>query len=132
MTSNDKVYYATGRRKTSSARVFLKPGTGQITVNGRAVAEHLKRRSSQMIMFQPIAALALENKFDITITVVGGGESGQAGAIRHGIARALATYDDANRPTLKKAGLLVRDSREVERKKYGLAGARRRYQYSKR
>ena len=130
--SAEKVFYATGRRKTSAARVFLKPGTGKITINGKTVPEYLPRRSSQMIMVQPLATLEQSDKFDIDITVAGGGETGQAGAIRHGIARALVAFEEANRGTLKKAGYLTRDARMVERKKYGLAGARRRFQYSKR
>jgi small subunit ribosomal protein S9 len=130
--SAEKVFYATGRRKTSAARVFLKPGSGKITINGKTVPEYLCRRSSQMIMAQPLATLESNDKFDIDITVAGGGETGQAGAIRHGIARALVAFEEANRGTLKKAGYLTRDARMVERKKYGLAGARRRFQYSKR
>ena len=130
--SAEKIFYATGRRKTSAARVFLKPGTGKITINGKSVPEYLPRRSSQMIMVQPLATLESSDKFDIDITVAGGGETGQAGAIRHGIARALVAFEEANRGTLKKAGYLTRDARMVERKKYGLAGARRRFQYSKR
>lgn len=128
----EKIYYATGRRKTSSARVFLKPGSGKIMINGHKADEYLKRLQSKMVILQPFEAINQNNKFDIEATVVGGGENGQTGAIRLGIARALTAYDPVNRPPLKKAGLLTRDPREVERKKYGKAGARRRYQYSKR
>lgn len=130
--ATDKIYYATGRRKTSSARVFLKPGSGKITINGFKAEEYLKRRQSKMVILQPFEAISMNGKFDIEATVAGGGENGQTGAIRLGIARALTAYDVANRPPLKKAGFLTRDPREVERKKYGKAGARRRYQYSKR
>lgn len=127
-----KFYYATGRRKTSSARVFLKPGSGQITINGRPVEGYLSRPTSRMVISQPFNVTSNQNKFDAYVTVSGGGESGQAGAIRHGISRALVAFDEELRNPLKKAGYLTRDSRMVERKKYGKAGARRRYQYSKR
>ena len=128
----DKVYYATGRRKSSSARVFMKPGKGSLTINGLKAEEYLKRMQSKMVIQQPFDVVNMLNKFDAFITVVGGGENGQTGAIRLGIARALTAFDAALRPALKKAGYLTRDPREVERKKYGKAGARRRYQYSKR
>ncbi|HRK08053.1 MAG TPA: 30S ribosomal protein S9 [Pseudobdellovibrionaceae bacterium] len=127
-----KFYYATGRRKTSAARVFLKPGSGKLTINGRPVDIYLSRKTSRMVIQQPLMATSNQGKFDAFITVAGGGESGQAGAIRLGISRALCAFDEALRPTLKKAGYLTRDQRMVERKKYGLAGARKRYQYSKR
>jgi len=130
--SKEKVYYATGRRKTSTARVFLKPGSGKIEVNGRGLVEHIKRSTSQTIALQPLELINALKKFDLFITVAGGGEAGQAGAIRHGISRALIIYDETLRDSLKKAGFLTRDPRMVERKKYGLAGARKRYQYSKR
>lgn len=127
-----KFFYATGRRKTSAARVFLRPGSGKITVNGKPLDTYLSRPTSRMVVVQPFAILSQNGKFDIFVTVAGGGESGQAGAIRHGVSRALVAFDEANRSPLKKAGFLTRDPRMVERKKYGKAGARRRYQYSKR
>jgi small subunit ribosomal protein S9 len=130
--SKEKVYYATGRRKTSAARVFLKPGTGQISVNGKKLEEHIKRSTSQVLVKQPLELLNVLNKFDLQITVAGGGEAGQAGAIRHGISRVLTIFDETSRGALKKAGFLTRDPRMVERKKYGRAGARARFQYSKR
>jgi small subunit ribosomal protein S9 len=130
--SEEKIFYATGRRKCSSARVFLKPGTGQIKINGRGLEAYLKRDASRMIMYQPLDLTEKKSDVDLYITVSGGGESGQAGAIRHGIARALCLYDETLRPALKKAGYITRDPRMVERKKYGIRGARRRFQYSKR
>lgn len=128
----EKVYYATGRRKTSSARVFLKPGKGNLEINGEKSDAYLKRMQSKMVIQQPFETVNMPGKFDAFITVAGGGENGQTGAIRLGIARALTAFDPALRPALKKAGFLTRDPREVERKKYGKSGARRRYQYSKR
>jgi small subunit ribosomal protein S9 len=128
----DKIFYATGRRKTSSARIFLKPGTGKLVINGKKADEYLKRLQSKMVIQQPFDVISMNNKFDVDATVVGGGENGQTGAIRLGIARALTAVDTTFRSLLKKAGYLTRDPREVERKKYGKAGARRRYQYSKR
>ena len=130
--AENKVYYATGRRKTSAARVFLKPGSGKITVNNRKSDEYISNATAHMIIFQPFQATNLKDKFDAYITVTGGGVAGQAGAIRHGIARALLLVDDANRSPLKKAGYLTRDSRMVERKKYGKHQARRSPQFSKR
>lgn len=127
-----KFFYATGRRKTSAARVFLRPGSGKITVNGKPLDTYLSRPTSRMVVVQPFGVISQNGKFDIFVTVSGGGESGQAGAIRHGVSRALVAFDEANRGLLKKAGFLTRDPRMVERKKYGKAGARRRYQYSKR
>lgn len=127
-----KFYYATGRRKTSAARVFLKPGSGKITINGKPAEGYLSRPTSRMVIVQPFQITSNSNKFDVFVTVAGGGESGQAGAIRHGISRALVAYDEQMRGELKKAGFLTRDPRMVERKKYGKAGARRRFQYSKR
>lgn len=127
-----KFYYATGRRKTSAARVFLKPGSGKITVNGKPADVYLSRPTSRMVIVQPFAITSNQNKFDVYVTVSGGGESGQAGAIRHGISRALVAFDEGMRSPLKKAGFLTRDPRMVERKKYGKAGARARFQYSKR
>lgn len=128
----EKVFYATGRRKSSSARVYLKPGSGKMTVNGLPSDEYLKRLQQRMVVVQPFETINGLGKFDVNVTVEGGGESGQMGAIRLGIARALTAFDAELRPPLKKAGYLTRDPREVERKKYGKAGARRRYQYSKR
>lgn len=128
----EKFFYATGRRKTSSARVFLKPGKGQITINGKKADDYLRRLQSRMVIQQPIDLLNQTDKFDLKITVAGGGESGQAGAIRHGITRALIAFNPEFKTVLKKAGYVTRDPRMVERKKYGLAGARRRFQYSKR
>ena len=128
----DKYFYATGRRKTSSARIYMKPGTGQMQVNGRAFTEYVKRKTSQMIALQSLNLVESVNKFDVMVTVIGGGEAGQAGAIRLGIARALIAFDPTLRSTLKAAGFLTRDPRMVERKKYGKSGARKRYQYSKR
>ncbi len=130
--TTEKIHYATGRRKTSSARVFLKPGKGQMTINGRTVDEYFKRPSSKAHMNFPLELTSQKEKLDVKVTVKGGGESGQAGAIRHGISWALIRYDENFRDALKKAGLLTRDSRMVERKKYGLKGARKASQYSKR
>lgn len=127
-----KSYYATGRRKTSSARVFLKPGTGKVMINGKPPEQYLSNAVSRMVILQPFNLTASTGKFDIFVTVAGGGETGQAGAIRHGISRALVAFDEALRPTLKKAGMLTRDARMVERKKYGRPGARKRFQFSKR
>ncbi len=127
-----KFFYATGRRKTSSARVFLKPGNGKFTINGKSPEQYLCNAISRMVILQPINLTANSGKFDAFITVAGGGESGQAGAIRHGISRALVAFDEALRPALKKAGMLTRDARMVERKKYGQPGARKRFQFSKR
>jgi len=125
-------YYGTGRRKKSTARVFLRPGGGDIRVNGKTLADYLPRETAQMIVRQPLEAVDLGERFDIHVNVDGGGPSGQAGAIRHGIARALVQYDQGLRPALKRAGLLTRDARQVERKKIGLRKARRRPQFSKR
>jgi small subunit ribosomal protein S9 len=122
----------TGRRKSSVARVFLKKGSGKITVNGKDVAEYFGRQTSIMIVKQPLVLTANEATFDIMVNVQGGGESGQAGATRHGITRALMDYDMALKPALSKAGFVTRDAREVERKKVGLHSARRRKQFSKR
>lgn len=124
--------YGTGRRKTSVARVFIKKGTGKIVVNGKPANEYFKRETGLMIIRQPLELTANAEAFDIKVNVHGGGESGQAGAVRHGITRALIDYDVALKPTLSKAGLVTRDAREVERKKVGLHGARRRKQFSKR
>ncbi len=123
---------ATGRRKSSTARVFLKPGSGQIRVNNRPLDEYFGRETARMIVRQPLETVQMTDSVDLTITVRGGGNSGQAGAIRHGIARALLAYDESLRLPLRRAGFLTRDAREVERKKVGLHKARKRPQYSKR
>jgi small subunit ribosomal protein S9 len=125
-------YYGTGRRKSAVARVFLRPGKGKIMVNGKAVDEFFSRETGRMIVRQPLELSSHLNTFDILVNVHGGGESGQAGAVRHGITRALIIYDATLKPALKKAGLVTRDAREVERKKVGFHKARRRKQYSKR
>ena len=125
-------YYGTGRRKSAVARVFLRPGKGQIVVNGKPVDQFFSRESGRMIVRQPLELANHLKTFDILVNVHGGGESGQAGAVRHGITRALIHYDATLKPTLKKAGLVTRDAREVERKKVGLHKARRRKQFSKR
>ena len=124
--------YGTGRRKTATARVYLKPGTGRITVNARPVDEFFGRETGRMIVRQPLEVVQLTGKFDVQAHVSGGGITGQAGAIRHGITRALMEYDETLRPTLRKAGFVTRDAREVERKKVGLRKARRATQFSKR
>lgn len=125
-------YYGTGRRKSSTARVFLRPGTGEITVNHRALAEAVNTESLRLQVRQPLVLTENLEKFDIYATTSGGGISGQAGALRLGIARALCLYNGELRGALKKAGLLTRDQRAKERKKYGMAGARKRFQFSKR
>ena len=125
-------YYATGRRKTASARVWLMPGTGKITINGREASEYLRRLALERLVQQPLRLLGLEGQYDVKATVRGGGISGQAGAIRHGIARALLQVNPEFRLTLKQVGLLTRDAREKERKKYGRHGARRGFQFVKR
>ncbi len=125
-------HYGTGRRKSSAARVFVRPGNGRILVNDRPVDEYFGRETARMIVRQPLEVAGALDRFDITVTVRGGGSSGQAGAIRHGIARALVDYDESLRPGLRQAGFLTRDAREVERKKVGLRKARKRPQYSKR
>ena len=125
-------HYGTGRRKTAVARVFIRPGKGAITVNGRPVDEFFSRETGRMVVRQPLELTKTTASFDITVNVDGGGESGQAGAVRHGITRALIQYDAALKPALKKAGLVTRDARAVERKKVGLHKARKRGQYSKR
>jgi small subunit ribosomal protein S9 len=125
-------YYGTGRRKTSAARVFIKPGSGEIVVNGRPLDVFFGRETARMIVRQPLTVAEAADKFDVQVTVSGGGTTGQAGAIRHGITRALIDYDEGLRKALRKAGFVTRDAREVERKKVGLRKARRRPQYSKR
>jgi small subunit ribosomal protein S9 len=124
--------YGTGRRKSSAARVFLRPGSGNIVVNERPLDQFFGRETARMIVRQPLELIAMTEKFDVTVTVAGGGITGQAGAIRLGIARALVEYDEALKPALRKAGFMTRDAREVERKKVGLHKARRATQYSKR
>jgi small subunit ribosomal protein S9 len=125
-------YYATGRRKESTARVFLRPGTGTITVNHREFGNYFPSEALRVQVTQPLLLTENVDKFDVLCTVAGGGVTGQAGAIRLGIARALCEFNSENRPRLKKEGLLTRDARSKERKKYGMAGARKRFQFSKR
>lgn len=125
-------YYGTGRRKTSTARVFIKQGTGKIDVNGKTLDEYFGRQVARMIVRQPLELTGNADKFDINATVKGGGSFGQAGAIRHGLTRALMDYDEALRSDLRKAGYVTRDAREVERKKVGLRKARKKPQFSKR
>jgi small subunit ribosomal protein S9 len=125
-------YYGTGRRKSSSARVFLRPGTGNIVINKRSLEEYFGRETARMVVRQPLELVELTEKFDLYVTVEGGGITGQAGAIRHGITRALMEFDDSLRSTLRKAGFVTRDARKVERKKVGLHKARKRPQFSKR
>ncbi len=125
-------YYGTGRRKTSTARVFLKAGSGNIVINQRTLTEYFGRETARMLVMQPLELVEMVGKFDMYITVKGGGISGQAGAIRHGITRALMEFDESLRPSLRKAGFVTRDARRVERKKIGLHKARKRPQYSKR
>ena len=124
--------YGTGRRKTAAARVFLASGSGQITVNAKPLDEFFGRETSRMVVRQPLEVAEMTEKLDVNVTVKGGGASGQAGAIRHGIARALVDYDEALRGPMRAAGFLTRDAREVERKKVGLRKARKRPQFSKR
>lgn len=128
----EKKFYGTGRRKTSTARVFLKPGKGQVVINGQPLDQYFGRDTAKMVVLQPLLAVDAVNAVDCFITVKGGGDSGQAGAIRLGITRALIEKDAKDRPKLKALGLVTRDPREVERKKYGLRKARKREQYSKR
>lgn len=125
-------FYGTGRRKTSTARVFMRPGGGEIKVNNRPLDIFFGRKTARMIVRQPLELTSLVDKFDINVTVKGGGTTGQAGAIRHGLTRALMQYDESLRPSLRKAGFVTRDARKVERKKVGLRKARRATQYSKR
>ena len=128
----DIQYYGTGRRKTSTARVYLRPGSGNITVNKREFDTYFPNEALQMIIRQPLRLTENAEKFDILVNVVGGGTAGQAGAVRHGITRALMEFNADLRPALKKAGLITRDPRQKERKKYGQKGARARFQFSKR
>jgi small subunit ribosomal protein S9 len=124
--------YGTGRRKTSTARVYIRPGNGSITVNDRTLDEFFGRKTARMIVRQPLELVSMENKFDVSVTVQGGGITGQAGAIRHGLTRALIEYDETLRKALRDAGYVTRDAREVERKKVGFRKARRGTQFSKR
>ncbi len=126
------VNYSTGRRKTSAARVYIRPGSGNIVINRRPLDKFFGRETARMIVRQPLERVEMLDKLDVEVTVHGGGNSGQAGAIRHGITRALIQYDESLRPTLRKAGFVTRDARAVERKKIGLHKARKRPQYSKR
>jgi small subunit ribosomal protein S9 len=130
--STTERYYGTGRRKTAVARVYLRPGTGQVQVNGRHLEEFFHRATSRMVLMQPLTLTENAQKFDVKINVRGGGQTGQADAVKHGISRALLKYDESLRGVLKKAGYLTRDARVKERKKYGQPGARKRFQYSKR
>ena len=130
-SANDGIY-ATGRRKESTARVWIKAGAGKMIINGRPMEEYFGRETSKMVINQPLQVLEQAGKIDMTVNVRGGGLSGQAGAIRHGLSRALCRLNAEFRPALKKAGFLTRDARSVERKKYGQPGARRRFQFSKR
>jgi small subunit ribosomal protein S9 len=125
-------YYATGKRKTAIARTWIKPGTGRVTVNGRDIDEYFTRETSKMILRQPLQLTGTLGQLDVIVNVRGGGASGQAGAVKHGIARALIEFDPAHRAVLKRAGFLTRDARKKERKKYGQRGARARFQFSKR
>ena len=129
---SDTQYYGTGRRKTSTARVYMKSGAGSITVNNRPLDVFFGRKTAQMIVRQPLELMQMTGTFDVNVSVRGGGTTGQAGAIRHGLTRALMQYDESMRPALRKAGFVTRDAREVERKKVGLRKARRATQYSKR
>ncbi|MFQ3619670.1 MAG: 30S ribosomal protein S9 [Spirochaetales bacterium] len=132
MIKKDQVKVATGRRKTSVARVFLQPGSGTITINGKALEEYFVNKEHLYLVKQPLVATANEDKVDIIVNVRGGGLSGQAGAVRHGIARALVLLEETNAPALRANGFLTRDPRMVERKKFGRRKARRRFQFSKR
>jgi len=132
MAKNIEYKYGTGRRKTAAARVFLKPGSGVISINGKTVEDYFGRETSRMLVRQPLEVTDSVGRFDLKVTVAGGGPNGQAGAIRHGITRALIQYDEEMRKPLRVAGLVTRDAREVERKKVGLHKARRGTQYSKR
>ena len=128
----EETYYSTGRRKSSTARVFLKRGSGNITINARTLDQYFGRETGRMVVRQPLETVDMADTFDINVTVSGGGITGQAGAIRHGITRALIEYDETLRKPLRQAGFVTRDAREVERKKIGLHKARKRPQYSKR
>ncbi|MEQ8289612.1 MAG: 30S ribosomal protein S9 [Gammaproteobacteria bacterium] len=129
---SEQIYYSTGRRKNASARVYMKRGSGQITINNKTLEQYFGRETGQMVVRQPMETLNVMDQFDFNISVTGGGISGQAGAIRHGITRALIEYDETLRKQLRVAGFVTRDAREVERKKVGLHKARKRPQFSKR
>jgi small subunit ribosomal protein S9 len=131
-TTQSQQYSATGRRKASTARVFIRRGKGDITINSKPLDEFFGRKTARMIVRQPLELTQTEGQFDVVVNVAGGGTTGQAGAIRHGLTRALMAYDESLRPSLRKAGYVTRDAREVERKKVGLRKARKRPQYSKR
>lgn len=128
----DIQYYGTGRRKTSTARVYLRPGTGEIKINRKAFDQYFPNQALRMVIRQPLTLTDTASKFDIVVNVAGGGPAGQAGAVRHGITRALMVFNSDLRPALKDAGLVTRDPRQKERKKYGQKGARKRFQFSKR
>lgn len=132
MSPQANQHYGTGRRKTAAARVFMRPGSGEIQVNGRSFDDYFMSEALRMIVRQPLALTETGDKFDLFVTVAGGGQAGQAGAVRHGIARALLEFDGELRDRLKSAGFLTRDPRKKERKKYGQKGARARFQFSKR
>ena len=132
MTTTDNRTYATGKRKTAIARIWIKPGTGLVTVNGKTPEVYFERETSRMIMRQSLELIEAIDKFDVWATVMGGGHSAQAEAMRHGISRAICEIDPEKRTVLKRAGFLTRDARKKERKKYGQPGARKRFQYSKR
>ncbi len=132
MIQQPEQWTAVGRRKSAVARIYLRPGTGTITVNNRAFDDYFPRATGRMQILQPLELTEMHEKFDIVVNVNGGGQSGQAGAVRHGITRALIKYDESLRSPLKRAGFVTRDAREVERKKYGRPGARKRFQFSKR
>lgn len=132
MAQNQETYQGTGRRKSSTARVYLQRGSGQITINKKSIEQYFGRETARMIVRQPLELVEMLDKMDVKVNVDGGGNSGQAGAIRHGITRALMDYDEELRPALRRAGFVTRDAREVERKKVGLHKSRKRPQYSKR
>ncbi|MCA1792192.1 MAG: 30S ribosomal protein S9 [Thioalkalivibrio sp.] len=132
VTASTPTNYGTGRRKTAAARVFIRPGKGRVLVNNKPLDEYFGRETSRMVVLQPLQLTEMADRLDVKVTVRGGGPSGQAGAIRHGITRALMDYDETLRQTLRRAGFVTRDAREVERKKVGLRKARKRPQYSKR
>lgn len=132
VTATTPTNYGTGRRKTAAARVFIRPGKGRVLVNNKPLDEYFGRETSRMVVLQPLQLTEMADRLDVKVTVRGGGPSGQAGAIRHGITRALMEYDETLRQTLRRAGFVTRDAREVERKKVGLRKARKRPQYSKR
>lgn len=132
MAESTEQYYGTGRRKSAVARVWLRPGEGKVEINGRTIEGFFPRATSRMLMMQPLVLTENDAKFDVKVNVQGGGQIGQAGAIKHGISRALLRYSEELRPSLKKAGMLTRDARVKERKKYGQPGARKHFQFSKR